>query len=181
MNIAQWRPTAATSAADSSSAPSHHAQAHAHSQQVFKTEPDTSHAAANASATAAVQRQKQSSSSPGGSGPAAQTQTRAILQSCQFCRKRKIKCDKLDGGCTQCARAKTECIYPVSQRKGRPRKAGTKHTLPPATPREQQLLKKIWKLETIIDSLTGRGGQGAMSNLVSTAVFAFMLEFRDWY
>jgi Fungal Zn(2)-Cys(6) binuclear cluster domain len=80
------------------------------------------------------------------------------LQSCQFCRKRKIKCDKLEGGCSQCSRAQNECIYPASQRKGRPRKAGTPRPAPAPTPREALLLKKIWKLERVIDDLTSKSG-----------------------
>jgi hypothetical protein len=81
--------------------------------------------------------------------------TRPNLQSCQFCRKRKIKCDKLEGGCSQCSRAQNECIYPASQRKGRPRKAGTNRPTPAPTPREAQLLRKIHKLERLVVNLAG--------------------------
>src|SRR5450432_1778744 len=84
--------------------------------------------------------------------------SRPNLQSCQFCRKRKIKCDKLEGGCSQCSRAQNQCVYPASQRKGRPRKAGTNRPAPAPTPREAQLLKKIWKLERVIDDLTSKSG-----------------------
>jgi hypothetical protein len=90
-------------------------------------------------------------------------------QSCQFCRKRKIKCDKLEGGCSQCARAQTECIYPASQRKGRPRKAGTSRPVPAPTPREAQLLKKIVTLERQISVLNGKdpgSGPGEVDGLV---------------
>jgi hypothetical protein len=102
----------------------------------------------------------------GGGNNAGNSSARPILQSCQFCRKRKIKCDKLEGGCSQCSRAQTECVYPVSQRKGRPRKPGSKHNVPAPTPREEQLLKKIWKLEAIIEGMAGRGGQGHTGSLV---------------
>jgi Fungal Zn(2)-Cys(6) binuclear cluster domain len=95
---------------------------------------------------------------------------RPNLQSCQFCRKRKIKCDKLEGGCSQCSRAQTECVYPASQRKGRPRKAGTNRSSPPPTPREAQLLKKIWKLERAVASMAEGNaplvGEGAVASMV---------------
>jgi hypothetical protein len=92
------------------------------------------------------------------------------LQSCQFCRKRKIKCDKLEGGCSQCLRAQTECVYPVSQRKGRPRKAGTNRPVPAPTPREAQLLKKIMKLERTITALTGKTDAGVGSGEIDGLV-----------
>ena len=96
--------------------------------------------------------------------------SRPNLQSCQFCRKRKIRCDKLEGGCSQCLRAQTECVYPASQRKGRPRKPGSSRPNPALTPRESQLLKKIWKLERTINTLTGKsetdGADGDIDSLV---------------
>ena len=87
---------------------------------------------------------------------ASNSNSKPNLQSCQFCRKRKIKCDKVEGGCSQCLRAQTECVYPVSQRKGRPRKAGANRPAPAPTPREAQLLKKIMKLERTITALSGK-------------------------
>jgi hypothetical protein len=99
---------------------------------------------------------------------------RPNLQSCQFCRKRKIKCDKLEGGCSQCSRAQTDCVYPASQRKGRPRKAGTNRPPPAPTQREAQLLKKIWKLERVVASMAGGNpplvGEGAVGNMVRESV-----------
>ena len=92
------------------------------------------------------------------------------LQSCQFCRKRKIKCDKLEGGCSQCLRAQTECIYPASQRKGRPRKAGINRPAPVPTPREAQLLKKIMKLERTITALTGKSEVGLVPGEIDSLV-----------
>lgn len=93
------------------------------------------------------------------------------LQSCQFCRKRKIKCDKLEGCCSQCMRAQTECIYPASQRKGRPRKPGIKQSAPAPTPREAQLLKRIWKLERVIETLSGKiGVEGEFNDVVRLLV-----------
>lgn len=99
---------------------------------------------------------------------------RPNLQSCQFCRKRKIKCDKLEGGCSQCSRAQNECVYPASQRKGRPRKAGANRPPPAPTPREAQLLKKIWKLERLLTNLAGGsppgGGEGNVGTMVREAL-----------
>jgi len=87
------------------------------------------------------------------------------LQSCQFCRKRKIKCDKLEGGCSQCSRVQNECVYPASQRKGRPRKAGTNRPNPAPTPREAQLLKEIWKLKQIVANLAGQSPPEGLEGL----------------
>jgi hypothetical protein len=100
---------------------------------------------------------------------------RPNLQSCQFCRKRKIKCDKLEGGCSQCLRAQNECVYPASQRKGRPRKAGTHRPVPAPTPREAQLLKKIWKLERLVGNLAGQSPPEGLGENVGAMVREFLL------
>ncbi|KAI9737258.1 MAG: hypothetical protein M1818_005791 [Claussenomyces sp. TS43310] len=73
-------------------------------------------------------------------------------QSCSFCRRRKIKCDKSLPSCSQCLKSNAQCIYPASQRKGRPR---TGNSLATGQSREEQLLRRIKKLETIIESLQG--------------------------
>ncbi len=106
--------------------------------------------------------------------PASAPNPRPNLQSCQFCRKRKIKCDKLEGGCSQCSRAQNECVYPASQRKGRPRKAGTNRPAPAPTPREAQLLNKIWKLKRLVMKLAERrlaeGGEVNVDTMVREAL-----------
>jgi hypothetical protein len=103
------------------------------------------------------------------------------LQSCQFCRKRKIKCDKLDGGCSQCSRAQNECVYPASQRKGRPRKAGIHRPAPASTPREAQLWKKIWKLERLVANLAGAsppvGSEGNVNTMVRETLRAGTIPY----
>jgi len=111
---------------------------------------------------------------------------RPNLQSCQFCRKRKIKCDKLEGGCSQCLRAQNECVYPASQRKGRPRKAGTNRPPPAPTPREAELLKEIRKLERLIANLTGqsppeglKGNIGAMVREVGRPIPCWCSHKQD--
>jgi hypothetical protein len=108
---------------------------------------------------------------------AANSNPRPNLQSCQFCRKRKIKCDKLEGGCSHCARAQTECIYPASQRKGRPRKAGANRLPPAPTPREAQLLKEIWTLQRTVDSLTGKEFATGVSAQADGQVRISIVEF----
>lgn len=104
---------------------------------------------------------------------------RPKLQSCQFCRKRKIKCDKLEAGCSQCSRAQNECVYPASQRKGRPRKAGTNRPAPAPTPREAQLLKKIWKLERFVANLAGQSPPEGLGGLEGNAG-AMVREILLW-
>ena len=76
------------------------------------------------------------------------------LQSCTHCRKRKIRCDKAFPSCSQCLRASTPCTYPASQRKGRPR-TGISSSQTHSLTREEQLLRRIRRLETVIESLKG--------------------------
>lgn len=88
------------------------------------------------------------------------SQNQTNPQSCQHCRTRKIKCDKILPQCSHCLRGKTTCIYPASQRKGRPRPSGTRQssTAPAPPPSKEELLtQKVKRLEAVIESL--KGGQ----------------------
>jgi Fungal Zn(2)-Cys(6) binuclear cluster domain len=81
-----------------------------------------------------------------------------VSHACQFCRKRKIKCDRLVGGCTHCKRIGSECTYPASQRKGRPRNGlnntAGKTSVFAITSREARLLARIKELEGMLGSST---------------------------
>lgn len=80
----------------------------------------------------------------------------AVLQSCQVCRKRKIKCDKALPKCSHCTRLAIDCTYPASQRRGRPRYPGRpKAAVASPAQREEFLVKKIRRLEAIIKTLRG--------------------------
>jgi hypothetical protein len=73
------------------------------------------------------------------------------VQSCQFCRRRKIRCDKLTPSCTQCLKAHTECIYPL--RKGRSYNTSSILGTTQTQSREEQLIRRIKKLESAIEGL----------------------------
>lgn len=80
----------------------------------------------------------------------------AVLQSCQVCRKRKIKCDKALPKCSHCTRLAIDCTYPASQRRGRPRYPGrAKGAVALPAQREDFLVKKVRRLEAIVKTLRG--------------------------
>lgn len=72
-------------------------------------------------------------------------------RSCDVCRKRKVKCDKISTGCSNCARAHIECHYPGPGRAPRRPKAGKQ-----VTARETELLKRLRRLEGVVHELSGQ-------------------------
>ncbi|CAG8949108.1 hypothetical protein HYFRA_00002237, partial [Hymenoscyphus fraxineus] len=72
-------------------------------------------------------------------------------RSCVTCRRRKVKCDKKEP-CSNCARAGSECVFPAPGRAPRRPKAGGKAT----TEREEALLKRLKKLEGVVEELSGQ-------------------------
>ncbi|OBT65017.1 hypothetical protein VE03_05273 [Pseudogymnoascus sp. 23342-1-I1] len=72
-------------------------------------------------------------------------------RSCDVCRKRKVKCDKIITGCSNCARAQIECHYPGPGRAPRRPKAGKQ-----VTARETELLKRLRRLEGVVHELSGQ-------------------------
>jgi hypothetical protein len=93
------------------------------------------------------------------------------VQSCQFCRRRKIRCDKATPRCTQCLKANAECVYPM--RKSRSSVSSQSSAAGPQR-REEQLLKRIGKLESAIQGLKVRGAHVVASDeAVSTARYDF--------
>lgn len=93
------------------------------------------------------------------------------VQSCQFCRRRKIRCDKATPRCTHCLKANTECVYPM--RKSRSSVTSSSNASRPQS-REEQLLKRIGKLESAIQGLKVRGAHfGASDEAVSTPRHVF--------
>ncbi|KAF2090122.1 hypothetical protein K490DRAFT_15508, partial [Saccharata proteae CBS 121410] len=71
-------------------------------------------------------------------------------RSCVTCRKRKVKCDKKHP-CTNCTRARIECVFPSPGRA--PRKARKPH--------DAELLERLRKLEGVVQSLGGTAGEGS--------------------
>jgi hypothetical protein len=90
------------------------------------------------------------------------------IQSCQLCRRRKIRCDKSTPSCTQCLKANTECVYPT--RKSRSSASALKNSAG-AQSREEQLLKRISKLESAIQGLKVRSVHVATPEGVSTSIY----------
>ena len=72
-------------------------------------------------------------------------------RSCGTCRRRKVRCDKRDSGCSNCARANIECVYPGPGRAPRTTK-NAKGT----SERESELLKRVRRLEGVVEELTGQ-------------------------
>lgn len=66
-------------------------------------------------------------------------------RSCITCRRRKVKCDKKQP-CSNCARAKTECIFPG------PGRAPRKSRKPP----DAELLERLRRLEGVVQSLNAQ-------------------------
>lgn len=65
-------------------------------------------------------------------------------RSCVTCRRRKVKCDKKHP-CTNCTKARIECIFPAPGRA--PRK--------PRKPADAELLDRLKKLEGVVKTLGG--------------------------
>ena len=78
------------------------------------------------------------------------TSSKAFL-SCELCRSRKIKCDKAEGGCTNCKRAGVQCVAISRQRLPRGRKGGRK-------PAEVELKARVAKLENLVRTLESEKG-----------------------
>ncbi|KAI6444800.1 hypothetical protein MCOR15_010897 [Pyricularia oryzae] len=91
-------------------------------------------------------------------------------RSCIICRKRKVKCDHLQP-CTNCRRARVSCVFPApgrAPRRPRPKDPGSSsggpHTAAgepgrhgaAASEREAELMKRLRKLEGIVEDLSGQ-------------------------
>lgn len=74
-------------------------------------------------------------------------------RSCHTCRRRKVKCDKQEGGCGNCAKAHSECVYPGPGRAPRRLKSGVPKG---ASERETELLKRLRRLEGVVEELSGQ-------------------------
>ena len=78
-------------------------------------------------------------------------------RSCVTCRRRKVRCDK-HMPCSNCRRAQISCIFPAPGRA--PRRPRPKDpSAPPKQPsseREIELMKRLRKLEGIVEELSGQ-------------------------
>ncbi|KAF2198247.1 hypothetical protein GQ43DRAFT_483469 [Delitschia confertaspora ATCC 74209] len=87
-----------------------------------------------------VQKQAAAQRNSAGGGGAAPNP-----RSCVTCRKRKVKCDKKHP-CSNCARAKTECVFPS------PGRAPRKSRKPP----DGELMERLRRLEGVVQSLNAQ-------------------------
>ncbi|KAM3088467.1 hypothetical protein ACMFMG_000107 [Clarireedia jacksonii] len=72
-------------------------------------------------------------------------------RSCVTCRRRKVKCDK-HVPCGNCTKAQTQCVFPAPGRAPRRPRPGGK----PVTDREAELLKRLRRLEGVVEELSGQ-------------------------
>ncbi|KAG4028690.1 hypothetical protein MFRU_020g01290 [Monilinia fructicola] len=72
-------------------------------------------------------------------------------RSCVECRRRKVKCDKRVP-CSNCTKAQAQCIFPAPGRAPRRPRTGGK----PVSDREAELLKRLRRLEGVVEELSGQ-------------------------
>ncbi|KAK6613127.1 fungal specific transcription factor domain-containing protein [Botrytis cinerea] len=72
-------------------------------------------------------------------------------RSCVTCRRRKVKCDK-KVPCSNCTKAQSPCVFPAPGRAPRRPRAGGK----PISDREAELLKRLRRLEGVVEELSGQ-------------------------
>lgn len=88
--------------------------------------------------------------SPGGSTPALNP------RSCVTCRRRKVRCDK-QMPCSNCRRAQIPCVFPAPGRAPRQQKPKDPNAPPKSSSqREVELIKRLRKLEGIVEELSGQ-------------------------
>ncbi|KAI9742890.1 MAG: hypothetical protein M1818_003619 [Claussenomyces sp. TS43310] len=71
-------------------------------------------------------------------------------RSCHTCRRRKVKCDKVSP-CSNCVRSHAECVFPGPGRAPRKPRVGKGNT-----ERETELLKRLRRLEGVVEELSGQ-------------------------
>ncbi|KAG0651731.1 Bikaverin cluster transcription factor bik5 [Hyphodiscus hymeniophilus] len=79
-------------------------------------------------------------------------------RSCVTCRRRKVKCDK-QVPCTNCKKAQTQCVFPAPGRAPRRPRQGKL-----VTEREAELLKRLRRLEGVVEELSGQVDFEAVKN-----------------
>jgi hypothetical protein len=77
-------------------------------------------------------------------------------RSCVTCRRRKVRCDK-QMPCSNCRRAQTPCIFPAPGRAPRRPRPKDPNAVPKnSSEREVELMKRLRKLEGIVEELSGQ-------------------------
>lgn len=116
------------------------AQSHT-TEATYSPQADTTQAPSISPIQTSVER-KASHSSPHGLN----------ARSCVTCRRRKVKCDK-QNPCSNCTKAGSPCVFPAPGRAPRrPRQGGGKVV----SEREAELLKRLRRLEGVVEELSGQ-------------------------
>ncbi|PHH51789.1 Bikaverin cluster transcription factor bik5 [Ceratocystis fimbriata CBS 114723] len=77
-------------------------------------------------------------------------------RSCITCRRRKVRCDKFMP-CSNCRRNQIQCVFPAPGRAPRrPRLKDPNAPIKNPSDREAQLLKRLRKLESVVEELSGQ-------------------------
>ena len=89
--------------------------------------------------------------------PTATPSDRLNPRSCVTCRRRKVRCDK-HMPCSNCRRAQIPCIFPAPGRAPRRPRPKDPNAPPkqPSSEREIELMKRLRKLEGIVEELSGQ-------------------------
>lgn len=89
--------------------------------------------------------------------PTATPSERLNPRSCVTCRRRKVRCDK-HMPCSNCRRAQIPCIFPAPGRAPRRPRPKDPNAPPkqPSSEREIELMKRLRKLEGIVEELSGQ-------------------------
>jgi len=107
--------------------------------------------------------------SPGRSNPASPKENKSThytglnARSCVTCRRRKVKCDK-QMPCSNCTKAHSQCIFPAPGRAPRRPREGAK----PVSEREALLLKRLRRLEGVVQELGGQTGSEQAARYVGS-------------
>ncbi|ELR07389.1 hypothetical protein VC83_06552 [Pseudogymnoascus destructans] len=88
-----------------------------------------------------------------------QSSNTLYTRSCDVCRKRKVKCNKISTGCSNCAKAQIECHYPGPGRAPRRPKV-----VKQVMARETEFLKRLRRLEGVVHELSGQVNEEAHRN-----------------
>lgn len=90
-------------------------------------------------------------------------------RSCVTCRRRKVRCDK-QMPCSNCRRAQIPCVFPAPGRAPRqPRPKDPNAQPKTSSHREVELIKRLKKLEGIVEELSGQIDEPAGGKLSSAA------------
>jgi hypothetical protein len=120
---------------------------------------DGDHADSGATATDATHGLSQTAAPPGATvySPGSAVSSALNPRSCVTCRKRKVRCDK-HMPCSNCRRAQISCVFPAPGRAPRrPRqKEAISGSKQPSSEREVELMKRLRKLEGIVEELSGQ-------------------------